>query len=423
MKTSKTFSIHFWLNTAKKKNGIAPVYARVTVNGKRSEISLKRYQSVTSWDFKTKRARPRTPNAPALNVYLDQVYAELLACQKQLLSEFKLITSQAIKARYLGEDEQEKTLMELVDYHNTTMKTVLKFGTLKNYYTTERYLKRFLKAEIKSTDKYLKQLSYSFIIDFEQYLRKGPSINKGQPLNNNGVMKHLERLKKLMNLALQLEWIEKDPFVRFKLKFTKHQRDYLSGLELQIFEMGALKAEHHKKTRDVFVFSCYTGLSYTDVKSLTDNNIVRGIDGDYWIFTQREKTEQPVKIPLLDKALDIIKKYDNDEKNNERLLPVFSNQKINVYLKEITTQFEIFKNITFHSARHTFATTVTLSNGVPIETVSKMLGHSKLSTTQVYARVVEEKVSFDMKSLRNKLNDNLNRSKSVGTTIANFNSH
>tara|TARA_R110002096_G_scaffold9533_7_gene37640 strand:- start:10016 stop:11278 length:1263 start_codon:yes stop_codon:yes gene_type:complete len=420
MQTSKTFSIHFWLNAAKKKNGIAPVYARVTVNGKRAEISLKRYQSVTSWDPQTKRARPRTPNAPALNAYLDQVYADLLACQKQLLSEFKLITSQAIKARYLGEDVHQKTLLDLVDYHNATMKIVLKFGTIKNYYATERYLKRFLKAKIRSSDIHLKQLSYSFIIDFEQYLRKGPSINKGQPLHNNGVMKHLERLKKLMNLALQLEWIEKDPFIRFKLKFTKHQRDYLSELELHILERGVLKEEHHRKTRDIFVFSCYTGLSYSDVRSLTDNNIVRGIDGDYWIFTQREKTEQPIKIPLLDKALNIIKKYDNDAENNAKLLPIFSNQKTNVYLKEITALFEIKKNITFHSARHTFATTVTLSNGVPIETVSKLLGHSKLSTTQVYARVIEEKISVDMKSLRKKINDYANNS--ISETKLNINS-
>ncbi|WP_142785243.1 phage integrase SAM-like domain-containing protein [Changchengzhania lutea] len=169
MRTSKTFSIHFWLNTSKKKNGIAPVYARITVNGKRAEISLKRYQSVTSWAPQTKRAKPRTPNAPALNAYLDQVYADLLACHKQLLSEFKLITAQAIKARYLGEDEHQKSLLDLVDYHNANMKTVLKFGTLKNYFTTERYLKRFLKAKTKSSDIYLKQLSYGFIIDFEQY--------------------------------------------------------------------------------------------------------------------------------------------------------------------------------------------------------------------------------------------------------------
>ncbi len=420
MQTSKTFSIHFWLNTAKKKDDIAPLYARVTVNGKRAEISLKRYLSVTYWDPTTKKAKPRTPNAPALNAYLDQVYAELLECQKQLLSEFKLVTAQSIKARYLGEDDDQKTLLDLVDYHNTNMKTVLKFGTMKNYYTTERYIKRFLTIKIKSSDIYLKQLSYGFIIDFEQFLRKGPSINKRQPLRNNGVMKHLERLKKMMNLALNLEWIEKDPFVRFKLKFTKHQRDYLSNLELQRFEQITLNQEVHKRTRDIFIFSCYTGLSFTDVRSLTDDNIVRGIDGDYWIFTQREKTEQSVKIPLLDKALQIIKKYDNDFENNSGLLPVYTNQRLNVYLKEITVLLGIKKNITFHSARHTFATTVTLSNGVPIETVSKLLGHSKLSTTQVYARVIEEKVSVDMKTLRNKLNNHIHRN--INETNVNLNS-
>ncbi|MBP0904022.1 site-specific integrase [Mariniflexile gromovii] len=409
MQTSMTFSVHFWLNAAKKKDDIAPLYARVTVNGKRAEISLKRYLSVTYWDPKSKRAKPRTPNASALNAYLDQVYADLLECQRQLQSEFKLVTAQAIKFRYLGEDDDQKTLLYLVDYHNTTMKAVLKFGTLKNYYTTERYLKRFLKAKIKSSDIYLKQLSYGFIIDFEQFLRKGPTINKGQPLRNNGVMKHLERLKKMMNLALNLEWIEKDPFIRFKLKFTKHQRDYLSKMELQRFEQVMLEEEVHRKTRNIFIFSCYTGLSYTDVRSLTDNNIVRGIDGDYWIFTQREKTAQSVKIPLLEKALNIIKKYNGNIESDSGLLPVYTNQRLNVYLKEITALLEIKKNITFHSARHTFATTVTLSNGVPIETVSKLLGHSKLSTTQVYARVIEEKVSVDMKTLSNKLNNQINR--------------
>lgn len=387
MQTSRTFSIHFWLNATKKKEDIAPLYARITVNGKRAEISLKRYLSVTYWDNKTKKAKPRTPNASALNAYLDQVYADLLECQKQLLSEFKLVTAKAIKARYVGEDDEQKTLMDLVEYHNTNMKTVLKFGIMKNYYTTERYLKKFLTAIIKSSDIYLKKLSYGFIIDFEQFLRKGTSINKAQPLNDNGVIKHLERLKKMKNLALNLEWIEKDLFMRFKLKFTKHQRDYLSKLELERFEQIILDEETHKKTRDIFVFSCYTGLSFTDVRSLADNNIVKGIDGEYWIFTQREKTEQLIKIPLLDKAFKIIKKYDNDFENNSGILPVYTNQRLNVYLKEITALLGIKKKISFHSARHTFATTVTLSNGVPIETVSKLLGHSKLSTTQVYATV------------------------------------
>ena len=402
MQTSKTFSIHFWLKMAKRKGDLTPIYARITVNGKRAEISLKRYTSVTYWDSKSKRVKPRTPGAKMLNAYLDDVYANLLTCHKQLTSEFKLITSHNIKARFLGEDEQFKTLMELVDYHNTSMKSVLKFGTLKNYYTTEKYLKRFLTKKLKTNDIYLKQLSYSFIIDFEQFLRNTPSINKRQPLNNNGIMKHLERFKKLLNLAIDLEWIEKNPFARFKLKFLKYERAFLSKSELQVLEFGILKQENHIKTRDVFVFACYTGLSYIDVKLLNRHSIVKGIDGDYWIFTKREKTKEPVKIPLLDKALDIINKYDGTLP--DKLLPVFSNQKVNAYLKEIALKLEIPKRLTFHSARHTFATTVTLSNGVPIETVSKLMGHTKLSTTQVYARVIEQKVSSDIRNLKDKLN-------------------
>ena len=141
------------------------------------------------------------------------------------------------------------------------------------------------------------------------------------------------------------------------------------------------------------------------MKLLSDDHIVRGIDGEYWIFTKREKNDEAVKIPLLDKAFDIIRKYDQDSENKqEKLLPVFSNQKVNIYLKEIASILKINKKLTFHAARHTFATTVTLSNGVPIETVSKLLGHTKLSTTQIYARVIEQKVSSDMLSLRSKLN-------------------
>ncbi len=252
MQTSKTFTIHFWLNTAKKKDDLAPIYARITVDGKRAEISLKRYIKVTYWDTNSKRANWRTGNGKILNAYLDQEYANLLECHKQLLSEGKYITAQAIKGRYLGEDEQHKTLLQLVSYHNQNMVSVLKPGTLKNYFTTERYIKRYLQKKLKTNDIFLQQLSYKFILDFEQFLRKGNSINRSQPLRNNGVMKHLERLKKMMNLALSLEWIEKDPFIRYSLKFQKHQRSFLSESELKVFESCELTKEVHQKTRDLY---------------------------------------------------------------------------------------------------------------------------------------------------------------------------
>lgn len=205
MQTSKTFSIHFWLSVAKIKKDHAPIYARITVDGKRAEISLKRSISVSSWNTRAKRAGSRTTEGKALNIYLDQVYSYLLECHKQLLAKSINITAQAIKARYLGEDHQHMTLLQLITYHNTTMATVLKPGTLKNYFTTERYIKRFVTGKLKIGDIYLKQLSFRFIFDFEQFLRNGKSINRSQPLNNNGVMKHLERLKKMTNLALRME--------------------------------------------------------------------------------------------------------------------------------------------------------------------------------------------------------------------------
>ena len=145
MQTSKTFTIHFWINLTKEHNNLVPIYARITVDGKRAEISLKRSISVTSWDTKSKRSKSRSEEGKVLNIYLDRVYANLLDCHKQLIDESKFITAQAIKARYLGEDDQHKTLMDLVSYHNRNMKSILKPGTIKNYYTTERYLKRFLK--------------------------------------------------------------------------------------------------------------------------------------------------------------------------------------------------------------------------------------------------------------------------------------
>ncbi|CAM4364960.1 site-specific integrase [Gillisia hiemivivida] len=205
-----------------------------------------------------------------------------------------------------------------------------------------------------------------------------------------------------MNLSIRLEWLVKNPFDNFQFRFEKNERQYLSKRELQLVETTEFTNSSLQKVKDVFIFSCYTGLSYIDLKELTIHQIIKGIDGSNWIYTKREKTDETVKVPLLSQAQNIMDRY-GDSIKDEFLFPVFSNQKVNKYLKEIMLQLKIRKNITFHSARHTFATTVTLSNGVPIETVSKLLGHTKLSTTQIYARVLEGKLSEDMLLLKEKL--------------------
>lgn len=307
MQSSRSFRIFIWLNKAKKKGELAPIYARVTVNGKRAEISLQREVLVTYWDTNSRKTTQRTPEGRALNHYLDQQYAKLLECHNQLTANHAMITAQSIKAKYLGQEEKDKTLMDLVAYHKGNMEGTLKPGTLKNYDTTEKYIKKFLTQVRKSNDVYLKQLSYSFIVDFEQYLRSGTNLNTAIALNNNGIMKHLERLKKLMNLALDLEWLDKNPFTRYKLKFKQYRKAFLTKQKLCQLEEGYIKDPGHRLVKDIFVFACYTGLSYTDVKQLKETNITRGIDGEYWIFTIGRRTSNPLEYPYYKRHFKLYK--------------------------------------------------------------------------------------------------------------------
>ncbi|MGS2738496.1 site-specific integrase [Sinomicrobium sp. M5D2P17] len=215
-------------------------------------------------------------------------------------------------------------------------------------------------------------------------------------------MKHIERFRKLIGLAIKLGWLDRPPFAYFKPKFIKKERDFLNKEELAEIENREFDMPRLQQVKDLFVFSCYTSLSYIDVINLGKGNIRLGIDGEQWIVYQREKTAKPIRIPILPVALEIIENYKDHPKSkaNGMLFPKISNQKLNSYLKEIADLCGITKKLTFHVARHTFATTVTLSNGVSIETVSKLLGHSKIATTQIYARVIERKVSEDMQKLK-----------------------
>lgn len=403
MQTQSTFSILFWLNLAKTKNGIAPIYARVTVNGRRVEISLKRYCAPKFWDNTMHRITGKGTMKRAINHYLDVTYSRLLDCHSELQREKKLVSSRTIKERFLGTDDNSRSVMNIIAYHNENMAEVLKKGTLKNYSTTDKYLKEYLEKGLRTSDIHLKNLSYGFIIGFEKFLRRKKDRNGKLQLTNNGIMKHLERFKKLLNLAVKLEWMEKNPFRDYKMKFKSFDRAFLSPLELRGLEETTLSKPYLERTKDMFLFACYTGLSYIDVKQLSKNHLVKGIDGRDWIHCIREKSQTPMKIPLLYRAKEILDKYNNIHTPSESLLPISSNQKTNQYLKEIAKECNIHKNLSFHVARHTFATTITLSNGVPLVTVSKLLGHSKLSTTQIYARVLERKIGDDMELLQQKL--------------------
>ncbi|HXB43351.1 MAG TPA: site-specific integrase, partial [Puia sp.] len=304
------------------------------------------------------------------------------------------------------------TLLWLTKEHNEIMNKVLKQGSLKNYFTTEKYLQNFLKKKYNPADIYLHDLKYDFITAFEYFLRNNP-LKKNDPCTNNGTMKHLERLKKMVTWAAKNGWIEKDPFTHYQLKFKRTERGYLSAEELSVIENYDLTNVMLQKVRDLFIFSCYTGLSYIDLVELKPQQIVTSIDRVKWIKSSREKTGLAVNVPLLEPAVMVADKFSKEEdaKFRDSVFPKISNQEMNRSLKVIAEISGIKKYLTFHLARHTFATTVTLMNGVPIESISKMLGHSKIATTMIYARVTQSKIGMDMELLQSRLKDNKEKGK------------
>jgi integrase/recombinase XerD len=405
MRANNTFGIQFILRMNRSKNESAPIYARISVNSKRIEISLKRSIKIENWNNLKGQAKGSTSETKALNTYLDQVRNRLFECYQELNLKKQLITAEAIKNLYCGEGEKEHTLLSIFDYHNREMKNDLEWGTLKNYFTTRRYVEEFVRTSYKTSDVYLAQLNYKFLTDFERFVKTYVPKDSKLPCGQNTTMKHIERLRKVVNMAVKNDWLEKDPFQKFKSTFTRTTRQFLTQDELTSIEQKEFTITRLQQVRDLFVFSCYTGLAYIDVYELTLENLTLGIDGEHWIFTKRHKTDITVRLPVLPSAMAIIEKYKHHPRAVEtgKLLPGYSNQKLNSYLKEIADLCGITKPLTFHIARHTFATTVTLTNGVPIETVSKLLGHTSLTTTQIYAKVIEKKLSDDMKLLKQKL--------------------
>ncbi|GAA4954222.1 site-specific integrase [Algibacter agarivorans] len=405
MRTSSTFSILFWIYAARAKNNQTDIYVRITVNGKRVNISLKKKIDVDSWDVKSQKVKGNGKTAREINHYLNEISSTLFQCYRDLKLENRVLSPKLIKARFLGEDKIIHSLQDIINYHNETMTSKLCSKTMCHYRTSQKYVLEYLEKKYKSSDIYLQDLDYAFVLGFENFLRCYQPRHYQGKIGNNAVMKHIQRLRKMTTLAYHMEWIDRDPFVKFKPILEKREREFLTDIELKNIENLLPTIERLSVVKDLFIFSCYTGISYGDIMNLSNKSIIQGIDGNSWIMSKRNKTKVPFKIPLLPATELLIKKYKNHPRTqfSGNLMPSISNQRLNSYLKEIADLCNIRKNLTFHMARHTFATTVTLSNGVPIETVSKLLGHTKIATTQIYARVIERKVSEDMEKLRNQL--------------------
>jgi site-specific recombinase XerD len=358
------------------------------------------------WDQKNKRLKSSAPNSNQINGIIDRIKNDVQQRFLDFCSRGKLTTAKELKQLYLGVDEKtkHKTLMDAFEYHNIKMAEKVEAGqtsrkTLLRYQSTQKKLVKFMKREYRTEDKPLKELRLAFITEFDHYLI---TVEK---LQTNTAHKAIKVVKRVMNIAVTLDWIPSNPFNQFKCTYKNPERIVLTESELEALRLKKLSIPRLDKVRDIFLFQCYTGFAYTDIYNFKRNAVTIGIDGEYWLTTYRQKTNTKENVPLLPIALDIIDKYKDDPEciDKDKLLPINSNQRYNSYLKELADICGIKKKVTTHIARHTFATTVTLSNGVPIETVSKMLGHTRLATTQIYARVLEKKVSEDMQQLKAKL--------------------
>ncbi len=402
-----TISILFYLKRAKANSkGLVPIFQRTTVNGKRLDTSTGKYIDPLKWSVEGAKMKGTSEETRLINAHLDQLKAKVRAAEITLETQGKEINFETIKNFLSGESERPRMLVPIFEDHNNKMEALIPQeyapGTLERYQTSLKHTKDFIRWKFNLSDINITKIDHAFVADYDFYLR---SVCK---CANNTTVKYIKNFKKIVRICIANGWINKNPFLNYKVKLKEVERPFLTDGEIITIIEKDFATERLRLVRDIFIFSCYTGLAYVDVAQLTAENICLGIDGNKWIYKNRQKTDSESRIPLLPIPTEIIAKYASHPQclNRGTLIPILSNQRMNSYLKEIADVCNINKELTFHVARHTFATTVTLTNGVPMESVSKMLGHKSLKTTQHYAKIVDKKVGEDMQTLRDKLSLN-----------------
>lgn len=397
------YSLLFYMKKAKNKPEFSTIYLRITVKGRRSEISTGQTILTSLWCPESGKLKGNGQQAKAINSLLDNYKLKVFSIYNELIFANKEVTAETLKNRFLGIDEKAITIVEVFKDHNKMVFSLIgksySFGTWKRYETSLNHTIEFMKWKYNVSDMEVKNIKPEFISFYDLWFRTIRNCC------NNTSVKYLKNFRKIIKFCLDNEWINKDPFINYKTKLQPVDKNFLNEEQLESIINKEFKSERLSLVRDIFIFSCFTGLAYVDIKNLKYDDISTNISGTRFIKIKRTKTKVEASIPLLPIAENILSKYKNNPKclNQNLVLPILSNQKMNEYLKEIADLCEITVELTFHCARHTFATTVTLNNGVPIETVSKMLGHSSIRMTQHYAKILDSKVSNDMNILKEKL--------------------
>ena len=392
-----TFRILFYLKrNAPKSNGLVPVMCRITVNGKISQFSCKLDVDEKHWDVKTGRMTGRSVVALEANRMLDKIRVGINKAYQEICDKDNYVTAEKVRNAFLGMGMNHETLLAVFRQHNEDYaKQVGKIKSQRSYWkycTVYNHLSEFIRQRYKVSDIALKELAPAFITDFELFLR----TEKNHCTNT--IWSYMMPFKRIIYMSINNGWLQRDPFYAYSITKEETKRGFLSKEEIKMLIEGSFKKKSYELIRDLFIFCCFTGLSWTDMANLTKENLQTSFDGHLWIKTNRQKTGTETNLRLLEVPLRIIKKYEGCSEDG-KLLPVPCYPNCKNGIKVIAKKCGIEKNVTWHMSRNSFATTVCLSNDMPIETLSKMLGHRSIRTTQIYAKITAEKVSNDMEKL------------------------
>lgn len=404
MKINEELSILFWLKRDKgSKDGRAPIYVRITVNGNRDNFASGKKIHPDHWDEESATADKACPDHQFINSYITKTKAELERCYNQVAAMHKKISPDMVKEAYKPKRTVRHTLMHAFVLHNEEFAAKVKrkkgsAWTLARYERLKDYTRAFLKVKYKFSDIDLDDISLAIAHNFYHHLL-------AQNISENTAMKYVKTLKQVVDRAITEGWTKFNALKGFKCTYEQPDREVLEMHEIMAIYNKHIAVERLVEIRDVYIFCCFTGYAYETCYHLEPENVFTGLDGKLWVTKDRQKTGSEECVPLMPIPLEIIQKYKDHSCRmaNGRLLPVNSNYRYNVYLKELADICGIKKHLTTHTARHTFATTVTLENDVPLETVGKMLGHKDIRSTQIYAKITKRKISNNMKELEGKL--------------------
>lgn len=388
-----SFAILFFIRDSRvRKDGTTSIEVVLTVNGERCAFSTGKKVKSCNWDKNKQQVKGKDEEAQSLNNYLKAIKAKLYQKEAELLERGFVITAELLRDAYFDKVEslKEKSLFEVFEEHNQEQEKLVGNGVSKATYWisvyTVRLLKEFVQQKYKREDLYLRELNLNFIQAFHSFLK----IDKGMAQNSS--TKHLKLLKKIINLAVANSYMSINPFITYKVEREPVEIDFLDEEELRKIINFDTPLPRLERAKDMFLFGCFTGLSYIDIKTLTPEHFEKDNAGRIWIKKRRVKTGVLSRIPLLPIAKLILDKY----KGGEKLLPIQDPADINKYLKDIAILCDIKKRITFHTSRHTFASTVTLANNISLEVVSKMLGHTNTRMTNHYAKLIDKCIGEQM---------------------------